>query len=376
MSFNTWFTFTNGVDEALLRDLATRAAALGIEYFCQDAGWFEGDFPDGVGNWTVNRTKFPGGLKPVADYVHSLGMKFGLWFEPERVGAGSRWAKEHPDLIVGDLLDLGRPEARKLVLDMLDTTITEVGVDWIRYDFNTDPMGAWQRMEDADHQGLRQIQYVNGLYWVLDELMKRHPDLLIEQCAGGGRRIDLETIKRGHTYWKSDACDGGALMRFQETGANLFLPGGLLNTNYCEFRSAGELAGLFAGPLGFGLDLRKLTPEEADAIRRVVAAYKRVREFINDDYYPLFAQSSSEQTWNGWQFLDPARQEGFFAAHRQAGSPYSAAQVKLSGLDEAATYKLEDVLTGKTERATGKELAAGWPVAASAGETQVWKYGK
>ena len=144
----------------------------------------------------------------------------------------------------------------------------------------------------------------------------------------------------------------------------------------CTFRSAGELAGLFAGPLGFGLDLRKLTPEQTEAIKHVVAAYKRVREFINDDYYPLFAQSPSEQTWAGWQFLDPGRQEGFFAVCRQMGSPYSAAQVRLSGLDEATMYKLEEVLSGKTAKATGKELAAGWAVVVKEGETQVWKYGK
>ena len=85
VSFNTWFVFDNRVNDAMLCELASEAAPLGVEYFCLDAGWFDGDFPNGVGNWTVNQEKFPNGLKSVADHVHSLGMKFGLWFEPERV---------------------------------------------------------------------------------------------------------------------------------------------------------------------------------------------------------------------------------------------------------------------------------------------------
>ncbi len=374
VSFNSWFVFNNRVDAAMLREVAAEAAPLGIEYFCLDAGWFDGDFPAGVGNWTINEAKFPDGLKPLADFVHQQGMKFGLWFEPERVAPATRWAAEHPDLVVVDLLDLGRPEARELVLQMLDDLITQIGVDWIRYDFNTAPLRAWQRLEDSEHQGLRQILHINGLYRVLDELMRRHPDLLIEQCAGGGRRMDLETIRRGHTFWKSDDTHHQPLMRFHETGGNFLLPGGLLNTNLRRFSSAGEMAALFAGPLGFGMDFRELTPEQKETLRRLVGLYKELREYINEDYYPLFAQSREEQTWSGWEFVDPAGDGGFFVVYRQPLSPYGSAELRLGGLRGDAGYELREMLTDRRAEATGAELASGWPLALAPDTAQVFLF--
>jgi len=167
VSFSSWFVFDNRVNATMLKELADEAAPLGIEYFCLDAGWFDGDFPEGVGNWTVNCEKFPEGLREVSDHVHELRMKFGLWFEPERVTAGTRWALEYPHLLCGDisaeeaadpstekryLLDMANPEAQKLVLDMMDTTIREVHVDWIRYDFNISPGPVWQAIEDICEQ--------------------------------------------------------------------------------------------------------------------------------------------------------------------------------------------------------------------------------
>jgi len=349
VSFNSWFVFDNRITADMLCDLADKAAALGVEFFCIDAGWFDGDFPNGVGNWIVNSAKFPQGVRQVADHVHGLGMKLGLWFEPERVASGTRWAIEHPDLVTGDLLDLGRPEARALELDMLDSIISENGVDWIRYDFNTDPLAAWTRLEDDDHRGLRQIMHINGLYDVLDELMRRHPGLLIEQCSSGGRRIDLETIRRGHTFWKSDNTHDQRLMRFHETGGNVFLPGGLLNTNLLSIGSQGELLGLFAGPLGFGADFRGLTEAQADTVRLTVAAYKRVRHLIDEDYYPLLRQSTDPAGWNAWEFLDPDAGEGLVVAYRQPGSPYFSATLRLLGIDTADSYQAENLLTAKVE---------------------------
>ncbi len=385
VSFNSWFVFHNDVNEELLRQLAEAAAEVGIEYFCLDAGWFVGGFPDGVGNWEVDRQKFPRGLKPVADYVHSLGMKFGLWFEPERVTASTRWWQEHSGLILGwrkapsgarGVLDLARPEARRLVVETLSTIISEVGVDWIRYDFNIDPLEFWENAEDQDHRGLAQIRYINGLYEVLDELMRRHPGLFIEQCSSGGRRIDLETIRRGHTFWKSDNTHDQDLMRFHETGGNFFLPGGLLNTNLLEYRSAGEIIALFGGPLGFGLDLRRLTGEQKGVLRDLIGAYKDLRRYLNGDFYALFPQDRTGQMWNGWQFIDPDGEEGFFVVYRPPGSPYGSARVALRGPDGAVRYRLVNALDGRGREASGAELGRGWDIELVPDAAEVWRFAK
>jgi len=374
VSFNTWFIFGNNVNETLLRTLAEAAAPLGIEYFCLDAGWFEGAFPHGVGNWTVDRRKFPGGLKPVADYAHRLGLKFGLWFEPERVGPKSRWARLHPDLVSGGLLYLGTAEARKIVVETLSRLITEIGVDWIRYDFNMDPLPAWEKLEGPEEKGLCQIRHINGLYKVLDELMKRHPRLLIEQCAGGGRRIDLETVRRGHTFWKSDQTRDRDVLRFHQTGGNMFLPGGLLNINCGPFDSEGDLLGLFAGTLGFGLDLRRLSEAQREMLRKVIGAYKKVRNLIDQDYYELFEQSKDPKDWCGWEFIRPDGCEGFFVVYRPASSPYAASELTLEGLRPEKFYLIERLPAGGHLRLPASTLAGRFKVTLGRGEAQVWRF--
>ncbi|MFO7973061.1 MAG: alpha-galactosidase [Candidatus Hydrogenedentota bacterium] len=389
VSFSSWFVFHNDVNADMLKELANEAAPLGIEYFCLDAGWFDGDFPQGVGNWTVNRQKFPDGVEAVSNHVHKLGMKFGLWFEPERVTAGTRWARQYPHLLCGVvtpedaadastgkryLLDMAKPEAQELVLDMMDTTIREAGVDWIRYDFNISPGPVWDAIEAPEEQGLHQILYINGLYAMLDELMRRHPSLLIEQCSSGGRRIDLETIRRGHTFWKSDDTRDQALMRFHQTGGNYFLLGGHLNTNYCDFKSTNELLGLFGGPLGFGANFRALDAEAKEAIRKTIAAYKNVRHFLNLDYYPLFPQTRQETDWVGWQFHDPEARAGYFITFRPEPSRYGTAQVRLRGLEPDATYRLRNLMSGEEQTATGVELAKTFELKLAPGAAQVWEF--
>ncbi|HOZ45124.1 MAG TPA: alpha-galactosidase [Candidatus Hydrogenedentes bacterium] len=386
VSFSSWFVFDNRVNETMLRELADEAAGLGIEYFCLDAGWFEGEFSDGVGNWTIERTKFPAGLKVVADHVHALGMRFGLWFEPERVVDGTQWAQDHPDLLCGrgatphakagtsNLLDLGNPAARDLVLSMMSSYIEEVGVDWIRYDFNISPGPIWQAVEGPDEQGLRQIRHINGLYSLWRELMRRHPNLLIEQCSSGGRRIDLETIRFGHTFWKSDDTRDQALMRFHETGGNVFLLAGHLNTNYCDYRSEGEMVALFAGPLGFGADYRALDADQKDSVRRAIAAFKQVRHYLNLDYYALFAQSASKEDWAGWEFIDPEAQEGCFILYRQEESRYCQTEVRIEGLSPERSYRLEELMSGQQATATGAELATTFAVTLPPGGGQVWRF--
>lgn len=372
VSFNSWFVFDNRVNEGMLKELANEAAPLGIEYFCLDSGWFDGDFPEGVGNWTIHKGKFPEGLKPLADHVHGLGMKFGLWFEPERVANGTRWQKEHPDwLLGGNLLDLGRPEARALVLDMMSGFLSEIGVDWIRYDFNIDPLPGWNSAEDETSRGLVQIRYINGLYALLESLMARFPNLLIEQCSGGGRRIDLRTIQYGHTYWKSDDTYDQPLMRFHETGGNQFILGSHLNTNYCRWRSEGELLALFGGPLGFGADFRTLSADQKKVTARAIAAYKSIRPLLNEDYYPLFGQMKTGQTWNGWEFIDAATGKGCFIVYRPEDSPYSHAAIRLRGVPAERSYTVRDVITGEESTLSGEALRAGLDIALEPGAAKV-----
>lgn len=183
--YNTWWNITESFDEALLKSVARAAGELGQEYYLLDAGWFaspsieDGGFITGTGNWwEVHKDKLPGGLKPVGDYVRSQGLKFGLWFEPERVAGDSQLAKEHPDWILRDVPPGAKPWS------------------WTR---ELNPKMKWVR--------------------------ERSPDTVLEGCASGGRCIDLETARRFHTFLISDSTFDPAIQRFHLHGINHFLPG-------------------------------------------------------------------------------------------------------------------------------------------------------
>jgi hypothetical protein len=221
----------------LLRQLAGSAASIGQEYFLLDAGWYtgidaSGDFGTGVGNWEeIDRVKFPNGLGAFADYVRSKGLKFGLWFEPERVAKGSLLARQHPDWVLWlpnqnyGVLDYGRSEVQRWVCALFDRYIREFGIRYIRHDSNIGPLAYWDAADQPDRRGMHQIRHMEGLYRVLDWIRERHPETVLEGCASGGRRIDLESARRFHTFWISDHTADPHNVRFHLAGLNHFLPG-------------------------------------------------------------------------------------------------------------------------------------------------------
>ena len=375
ISFNHWFTMANDIDEPRMMATAAAAARLGLEYFVIDAGWFDGGFPKGVGNWTIDTAKFPNGLKPISDFVRARGMKFGLWFEPERVDPGTRLAEKHPEWVHGRLLWLGERAAQDWVIDLIDRYAREYHIEWIRYDFNTNPLPVWTEMDAPDTRGLAQIRHMMGLYRVLDEIMKRQPTLLIEGCSSGGRRIDLETIARSHTFWKSDHTRDVALLRYQATGGNLFLPGNYLNLNFLYPGEPYEYHSLFGGPLGFGIKFAEVSDRDLEDVKRHIVEYRAIRRYLVEDYYPLFEQDLGEQTWAGWQFHDPADGSGVVIVIRKAASVYHGATLALQGVDTGQRYVVTDVASEETWEATGEELAAGLEVTIKeAPGSRVWRY--
>jgi alpha-galactosidase len=376
VSWNHWFTFDNAISEAMLTQQMDAAAGLGLEYFCIDSGWFDGGFPGGVGNWTLDRTKFPNGLAPLGKHAADEGMKLGLWFEPGRADPGTRLAREHADWIVGNQVRLEVPEAREWLFKMMCGFIDEGHVRWIRYDYNFDPLAGWNQCDKPEARGLTQIRYLQGEYELLDRLREKYPDLLIESCSSGGRRIDLETMRRAHTYWKSDQTGCLITARSQETGGNSLLPGVLLNTNLpaTSQATAFDLHSLFAGPLGFACNWTRLDAQAKERMRQEIDAYKKVRHLLNKDYYPLFPQTFDLTQWVGWQFNDPAAGDGFLVVLRPQESTYTSADVKLRGIDPDKKYKLARLDGSQSREVSGRELLAGFAIRVRAGESEVLRY--
>jgi hypothetical protein len=167
----------------------------------------------------------------------------------------------------------------------------------------------------------------------------------------------------------------GRLRAWMTTRQLHLLPvAGHLNTNYCNYLSQGEIIGLFAGALGFGADFRKLTDEQKGVVRECITAYRQIRHLLNHDYYPLFPQSMTTQTWNAWQFFDPKRQEGSLILYRPADSPYRQATLRLRSLLLDREYVFEELLTGESFRKTGDALIQGIDWALEPGQGQVWQF--
>lgn len=373
VSWNHWFTFTNNVSEALLRQQADAAADVGLEYFCIDSGWFEGGFPAGVGNWTIDRAKFPNGLAPIGEYVAARGMKLGLWFEIGRADPGTRLAQEHPEWMSGNQVRLELPEARQWLFAMMCRYIDEGQVRWIRYDYNFDPLTEWNRRDRPETQGLSQIDYITGEYELFDRLRAKYPELLIESCASGGRRIDLETIRRAHTFWKSDETSNLIAARGQQTGGNRLLPGVLLNTNLPASSTATmfDLHSLFGGPLGFASDWTRLDATAKGRVRQAIAEYKSVRHLLDKDYYALLPQSYEVVHWVAWEFVDPERGEALLVALRPVESPYGEVQLPLRGLGPSQTYRVCRLDGSQPRTLSGQELQAGLAMRLGPGESEV-----
>jgi hypothetical protein len=366
-------TTTASVGQLIDTQQIEAAAAIGQEYFLLDAAWYIGSngpqgFSGGVGNWDqVDSKKFPSGLAHFADYVRSHGLQFGLWFEPERVHRDSLLAKEHPDWIIWldkennyGLLDYGRVDAQQWAQDMMDRYITQLGIRYIRHDFNIDPLAYWDSRDPADRRGVSQIRHIEGFYKVIDRVRERHPATVLECCASGGRRIDLETARRFHTYWISDDSVDPEIIRFHLQGINYFLPG---NYSYIQYTlpspsqkhfSPNDFYYLscFAGAFGVGGRVDLWPSDQKERFAMIEKIHKRIRPHLMEDYYPIMPQSLDQKGWDAWQFNNPRTNSGFVQAFRQESETPSL-KMRLSGLHAGDSYEFEDPLTGATMQLTG-----------------------
>lgn len=347
-------------------------AERGYEAFWSDMDpqhWYPGGFPEGTGNWEVDRVKYPLGLKAVGDAAHAAGLDYLLWFEPERVHFGTKVEKIHPEWVMkpdkewSQLFALHIPEARRWITDVMDGFIRETNLDWMRWDFNVAPLGFWRRADAPDRQGMTENQYISALYAMWDELRARHLSLIIDVCAGGGRRIDLETLSRGLPLWHSDLqCNGShpAADQLQNAGLFRWVPfHGTVTLGYepdYAFRSA-----LTAGNINVGADedgiINNAREQTAEAAKRSTAVTRRVRPFMIGDFYPLFPHLESEDVWFGYQFHRPDLEAGMALLFRREKCVERAATAELRGIDPRARYEVSLVDAGTTMTMKGAELA-------------------
>ncbi len=347
------------------------------EVFWLDAGWHTGasDWENGkswantVGNWTVDATRFPEGLKPVSDEAHRLGAKFMVWFEPERVIRGTEWAVKHPEWMLDVpghnedtylMFDLGNSEACDWLCKYIGDMIEENGIDHYRQDFNMHPDVYWAANDEAERTGMKEIRHIENLYKFWDYLLKRFPNLYIDNCASGGKRIDMETIPRSAPLWRSDYYhyDDPDGYQCHTYGLNYFLPlhgTGILQTDNYSFRSSMSTCLTYNWKItnkSFSINEMKARLHE----------FKDIRPYFYEDYYPL---TSAEDTtldtiWLAYQLNRPSDNSGIIVAFRRKKSEKDKIVVRLSGIKPEENYEITDMDLGESVIVPGRELANGF----------------
>lgn len=360
------------------------------EYFWLDAGWygadssysadeFEGDWSDYVGDWTVNRHRHPDGLLPIREAAAKAGMKFLLWAEPGRAIESTPLVVDHPEWYLGDgrerLLDFGRTEARDGAVEVFSRLIAENSVDVFREDYNVDPLPFWRAADQPGRVGIVESHYVEGFYFYWDELLRRHPGLIIDNCASGGRRIELETIGRSVALWRSDwQCFPDADPAAAQTngmGLGMWVP--MHGTGVWSSLATPEkfdvyrLRSYYSPAFQMSAFVRETEPAVDDYpwsdFRRLSDEYLRVRPFFGGDYYPLTGSKNlAGQTMLAYQLDDPAESAGVVLAFRRTDALANSLAVRVRGLTATATYEVESADTGEVVALSGDALAQGFEI--------------
>ena len=339
-----------------------------LDYWWMDAGWYpcEGKWTN-TGTWEPDKTRFPNGLRAVSDHAHARGVKIITWFEPERVGDRNSWlGKNHPEWLLGNLLNLGNPEALKWLIDHVDRALREQGIDFYRQDFNMDPLNNWRRNDTPGRQGMTENLYVQGYLAYWDALRQRHPQLIIDSCASGGRRDDLETMRRSVPLIRSDhlfeptsqQCHHNEFARWiPYHGAGYPGWGDNADVDAYHFRSN------MSASMTLAFDMRR-TDLNYKLASRLFAQLKEISPDYLGDFYPLTDYTLNNGAWMAWQYDRPGAGRGMVQAFRRQQNADSSKVFRLQGLVPSAQYELTSfdvegttrISGGSTPLTTGKEL--------------------
>ena len=350
----------------IVPDLCWRDAGGGYTWYPSDNGPYTGDWAWlNTGTWEVDTNRYPAGFKPFSDWIHAAGMKFVLWFEPERVGApANTWLGiNHPEWLlqpgsVGLILDEGNPAVFDWMTNHFDTLIKANGVDWYREDMNgAGPCPSWRAHDASNRQGITENLYVQNhlAYW--DALLAMNPGLRIDSCASGGRRNDLESMRRAVPLLRSDfqfptmsgVVEGNQCHTY---GLSAWLPfqgTRVYQTDVYSFRS------FYLASFGMG----GLTPETTAAQQQAYSECKKIAPcLLYGDYYPLTPYSLATTVWMAWQFDRPDTGEGCVQIFRRPDSAVALMQFRLQGLNPTRAYRVEDFDHGVLGYYTGDQLMA------------------
>ena len=380
--YNSWEATEFKVDEAGQMALAEKAASIGVDRFVMDDGWFGKRNTDhaGLGDWYVNPEKFPHGLKPLIDKVHSLGMDFGLWVEPEMVNPDSDLYRKHPDWVLNFsgrprsesrnqvVLNLARPDVRDYIEGFLDKLLTDNDIAFLKWDYNrnwSEP--GWEQVP-ADEQKRVYVEFVRNLYSILANLRKKHPKVEIESCSGGGGRVDLGILHYTDEVWPSDNTDPFDRILMQDGFTYAYTPQIMMawvtdSPHWLNGRSTSltyRMLSSMQGSLGIGANLNHWGDEDFATAKRLIAAYHSVQKtIVQGDLYRLMNPRDNSELSVTETVSNDKGQAVVFAFVNATNKGRGFPLLQLRGLDPTAEYKLSWI-EGKSWPDTPDTASGAW----------------
>jgi len=360
---NTWEAVYFNINEEKLLSLAKEAKELGIELFVLDDGWFgrRDDDTSSLGDWYVDRRKLPSGLEGLGNKLKEMGLKFGLWFEPEMVSPDSELYRKHPDWCIQIkgrtlsqcrnqyVLDITRKEVRDEILRMMKEIIKSAPIEYIKWDMNRPLTEVGSLALPPERQKEVFHRYVLALYEMIEELTTEFPYILFEGCSGGGGRFDPGILYYMPQIWTSDNTDAIERLKIQ-WGTSIVYPASTMGAHVSAVpnHQVGRITPLktrgyeaMSGVFGYEMDLTKLTPEERELVKEQIEMYKRVWHIVFEgDLYRLI--NPFEENSASWMFVTPDKREAFVIYVNILAEPNPPfKKLKLEGLDPNKKYIIE-----------------------------------
>ena len=356
----TYFDFDN---EKLLA-IAKEAKKSGIEMLVMDDGWFgeRNDDNSSLGDWYVNEKKLKGGLKKLVDDVNAIGLKFGIWMEPEMISPVSKLYDEHPDWAIKTadrepcrsrnqyVLDITRKEVSDYVYSRIKDILSSANIEYLKWDMNRQLCDLGSLGLSADSQGELSHRYVLAVYDLMERLVKDFPDLLLENCSGGGARFDAGMLYYSPQIWCSDDTDAIERLKIQE-GTSLIFPLSTMGAHVSDcpnhtvgrttpFKTRGDVA--LAGTFGYELDITKIPQEDRDDIPRQVAEYHKYNELVRTGDYYRYASYQRNHEFDAYGVISKDKKKALITYVQVMAKPNTTNRIlKVKGLDEKKIYRIE-----------------------------------
>lgn len=359
---NNWEATYFDFDEEKILAIAKRAREIGVELFVLDDGWFghRDDSTSSLGDWYPHLGKLPNGVKGLAEKINALGMKFGIWIEPESVNRDSDLYRNHPDWVMGDLnrnisqsrnqllLDFSKKEVVDSIYEMMAKIFREVPVSYVKWDMNRNMSEVFSNGNDKSYQGKVRHKYILGVYELYDRLTTEFPEILFESCASGGARFDPGILYYAPQGWASDNTDAIDRLKIQY-GTSVVYPVSCIGShvsaspNHQTFRNTSlqtRANVAYFGTFGYELDITKMTDEELDQMREQVVFMKLHRELIQKGtFYRLRSPFAGNET--AWIIVSEDLKEalvGYYRVLQPSNAPFS--RLKLQGIGRNIKYSV------------------------------------